>query len=83
MQQPQGVTASSDPLILRTLGALGLYRGGEDTPLIPPGKPIALLAYLSALPGRRANREHLVNLLWAPWGACVWGSSRSWVFRGE
>jgi len=50
---------------MRTLGAIGLYRGGENVPLIPPGKPVALLAYLAAAPGRRANREHLVNLLWA------------------
>jgi len=65
MEHSQGVTRSPEPLILRTLGGLGLYRGSDDTPLLPPGKPIALLVYLSALPGRRANREHLVNLLWA------------------
>lgn len=65
MQQPQAVTPSSQPLVLRTLGVLGLYRRSDGTPVVPPGKPIALLVYLSALPGRRANREHLLNLLWA------------------
>lgn len=29
------------------------------------GKPVALLAYLSAAPGRRASRERLATLLWA------------------
>lgn len=29
------------------------------------GKPVALLAYLSAAPGRRASRERLATLLWS------------------
>ncbi len=65
MEHSQAVTPPPQPLALRTLGGLGLYRGRDDAPLVPPGKPIALLVYLSALPGRRANREHLLNLLWA------------------
>lgn len=58
------VTSSDRPFVLRTLGGLGLYRQGEDVPLIPSGKPIALVVYLSALPDHRTNREHLLNLLW-------------------
>lgn len=56
---------SAPPLVLRTLGRLGVFRAGQDTPVVQPGKPIALLVYLSAFAGRRANRDHLVNLLWA------------------
>ena len=57
---------SGQTVVLRTLGGLGLFSAGsEGAPLLPPGKPIALLVYLSAVPGRQTNREHLLNLLWA------------------
>lgn len=51
--------------MLRTLGAAGLYAPGEATPLLGPGKPLALLAYLAITPGRRASRDFLVDFLWA------------------
>lgn len=65
MQVLQLVTPSPQPFVLRTLGGFGLFRQGEASPQIPAGKPVALLVYLSALPGRTANREQLLNLLWA------------------
>ena len=34
-------------------------------PLLGPGKPLALIAYLEASPGRAASRAQLVDLLWA------------------
>jgi DNA-binding SARP family transcriptional activator len=34
-------------------------------PLLGPGKPLALLAYLAFAPGRTARREHLLDVLWA------------------
>jgi len=52
-------------LTLLTLGEMALVREGEPTPLLGPGKPTALLAYLASAPGRTASREHLVELLWA------------------
>ncbi len=52
-------------LTLLTLGDMALVREGESTPLLGPGKPTALLAYLALAPGRTASREHLVELLWA------------------
>lgn len=66
MQGSQEVSPSGQPVVLRTLGGLGLFRpGSQGAPLLAPGKPMALLVYLSAVPGRQANREHLLNLLWA------------------
>lgn len=54
-------------LALVTLGAAELYSHGDDGPVLifGPGKPVALLAYLSASPGRSARREHLLDLLWS------------------
>lgn len=55
-------------LTLVTLGGAGLYRpDGEEAPrlVLGPGKPLALLVYLALGPGRSANREHLVDLLWS------------------
>ncbi len=52
-------------LTLLTLGDMALVRDGDSTPLLGPGKPTALLAYLALSPGRTASREHLVELLWA------------------
>jgi len=37
----------------------------DDTPLLTPGKPLALITYLALAPRRTARREHLVDLLWA------------------
>jgi DNA-binding SARP family transcriptional activator len=51
--------------MLRTLGDLGLYRHGQDSPVVPTGKHVAVIVYLSTLPGHRANREQLLNLLWS------------------
>jgi DNA-binding SARP family transcriptional activator len=55
-------------LTLTTLGAWSLsyaQAGEPPAPLLGPGKPLALLAYLAFAPGRAARREHLVDLLWA------------------
>lgn len=35
------------------------------TPILAPGKPLALLTYLALSPGRSASREFLLDLLWA------------------
>lgn len=53
------------PLHLRTLGAVELRAEGVTTPLLGMGKPLALLIYLSAAPGRAATRSQLISLLWA------------------
>lgn len=50
---------------LRTLGVVGLYSAESAEPVLGPGKPLALLAYLALAPGRRASRETLIDLLWA------------------
>ena len=65
MQDPHVVPSPASPLRLRTLGAAALHAADRHTPVLGPGKPLALLAYLDALPGRRASREHLDALLWA------------------
>jgi DNA-binding SARP family transcriptional activator/DNA-binding HxlR family transcriptional regulator len=53
---------------LVTLGSVALVAVDPHTdaqaPLLRAGKPLALLAYLCATSPRRANREHLVDLLW-------------------
>src|SRR5438552_7135830 len=56
-----------DSLTLITLGAARLdAQSGQDLRILTgPGKPLALLAYLSASPGRSATREHLIDLLWS------------------
>ena len=54
--------------MLTTLGAAALESvrpGAERLPILGPGKPLALLVYLAASPGRSATREHLIDLLWA------------------
>ena len=52
---------------ITTLGAAGIVVGAldRDATTIGPGKPLALLVYLTASPGRCASREHLIDLLWA------------------
>src|SRR4051812_24379770 len=52
-------------LSLITLGSAALARPGLERPALGPGKPLALLTYLSFLPGRSASREHLIQLLWS------------------
>ncbi len=52
------------PLTLVTLGGFAL-RDTRGEQLLGPGKPLALLVYLAASPGRTASREHLIDLLWA------------------
>jgi DNA-binding SARP family transcriptional activator len=37
---------------------------GTVTPVIGPGKPLALLAYLALAPGRNASRDKLCDQLW-------------------
>lgn len=51
---------------MRTLGAFELLQPPEagGARLLGPGKPLALLAYLARLPGRRASRDTLLELLW-------------------
>jgi DNA-binding SARP family transcriptional activator len=51
--------------MLRTLGTVGLFSPDADAPVLGAGKPVALLVYMHALPGRRASREHLLDVLWA------------------
>lgn len=43
-------------------------RSQAPTPVLGPSKPLALLIYLSAMPGHAARREHLADLLWADLG---------------
>lgn len=53
---------------LKTLGDASLLRvlpGGDVVRVLGPGKPLALVAYLTCSAGRSAGREHLIDLLWA------------------
>lgn len=53
---------------LRILGTASLGRllpDGTVSPLLGPGKALALIAYLACAPGRCASRERLVDLLWS------------------
>ncbi len=53
-------------LELRTRGTLAASADSPDgVRQLARGKPVALLAYLSAAPGRRASRERLATLLWS------------------
>ena len=38
---------------------------GEETLVFGPGKPLAVIIYLTMAPGRTASRVHLTDLLWA------------------
>jgi DNA-binding SARP family transcriptional activator len=53
------------PVRLLTLGQLALL-DGEGRSLVPQGstKLLGLLAFIASAPGRRATREHLIDLLW-------------------
>jgi DNA-binding SARP family transcriptional activator len=52
-------------LTLRTLGTIGLYADEDASPILGPGKPLALLIYLAVTPGRRVSRDFLLHLLWS------------------
>ena len=50
-----------------TLGATSFSASSPagESASIGPGKPLAVLVYLTASPGRAASRDHLIDLLWA------------------
>ena len=54
---------------LKTLGPtprlLQVAEGGEEILVLGPGKPLAMIIYLSMAPERTASRNHLTDLLWA------------------
>ena len=58
-------------MLLRTLGVFDLVAGNlpagstvPESPLLGPAKPLALLTYLALAPGRRAERDTLIDALW-------------------
>ncbi len=69
--QTGGGSAGADSgaaLVLTTLGEMALAHrqaDGRNTPLLSPGKPLALLIYLACSPRHSAARDHLVDLLWS------------------
>jgi len=69
--QPNGasLTPPADAhLTLTTLGGWSFSYASPSqalTPVLGPSKPLALLVYLSTMPGHAARREHLADLLWA------------------
>ena len=61
---PSGAhVVASDQSTLTLLGAFQLART-DGTVLLPPGKPLALLAYLVCSRGRRASRSVVADMLW-------------------
>lgn len=52
-------------MVLHTLGTVELREAETDTLLLGLGKPLALLIFLSAAPGRTASRSLLISLLWS------------------
>ena len=62
---PEIRPAPTASLLLRTLGAVGLYDADQSALILGPGKPLAVLTYLALTPGRRISREFLTELLWA------------------
>lgn len=60
-----GPQSDNPPLHLRTLGVVELRAEGAESVLLGMGKPLALLIYLAAAPGRMATRSQLISLLWA------------------
>ena len=50
---------------LLTLGMAELREDGGESPLLAVGKPLALLVFLSASPGRKASRSTLLSRLWS------------------
>ncbi len=68
MQAPHVDTPESpSPPRVFTLGGFTLVSSSVQSasPLLGPGKPLALLLYLHSSPSRSASREHLTDLLWA------------------
>ncbi len=67
---PFPLESRSDGAVMRlgSFGDVGLW-AASDSPhnelRLGPGKPLALLVYLAAAPGRRSSREHLLELLWS------------------
>jgi len=61
--------AGSAAFHLLTFGTATLARAagaeGKREPVLGPGKPFALIAYLALSPGRMATRGHLADLLWS------------------
>ncbi|MFN5598635.1 MAG: ATP-binding protein [Gemmatimonas sp.] len=60
---PSLSTAPETAVTLTLLGAFGLTRS-DGTIVLPPGKPLALLAYLVCSRNRRASRSVVAELLW-------------------
>ena len=62
-------TPSVPDLRLKTLGPtprlVCIAPDGEEVLLLGPGKPLAIVVYLSMAPSRSASRVHLTDLLWA------------------
>ena len=55
-------------LRLKTLGEASLTRvdaDGRAVQLLAPGRALAFVTHLVSLPGQTANREQLIDLLWA------------------
>jgi len=50
---------------LLTLGMAELREDGGETPVLAVGKPLALLVFLSASPGRKSSRSTLLSRLWS------------------
>jgi DNA-binding SARP family transcriptional activator len=66
MPLPKGNNSIADKhLTIVTLGSVALVSDDAGTPVMGPGKPVALLTYLACAPARTASRDHLVELLWA------------------
>lgn len=64
---PHGGGPSADAsgrVTLHVLGRLELL-AADGSPLLGPGKPLALLAFLRSQSMRTASRAHLVDLLWS------------------
>ena len=66
MTTPGADAFGAGPTIV-TLGSASLSASSPAGELasIGPGKPLAVLVYLTASPGRAASRDHLIDLLWA------------------
>lgn len=63
MNMPSLSTAPETAVTLTLLGAFGLTQS-DGTIVLPPGKPLALLAYLVCSRNRRASRSVVAELLW-------------------
>jgi len=65
---------SRTQLKLTTFGVVALHvsRAGENPVLVSlVGKQLGLVAYLACAPGRRASREHLIDMFWGNQGRDV------------